>query len=1089
MGDIWMAAISKSDPVADALKVFADRVKAKFSAGRVGEPEDQIRGPFETLLTEIGTVLGYDVIPEGEARVGALGRPDYGVNVDSLLNGYAEMKAPGIGVDPNKFKGHDKDQWGRYKEIPNLVYCDGNDFALYRTGERVRDIISISPDIKTKGKAAITEGSAREIQSLLQDYFSWEPIPPDKPEKLAKTLAPLCRLLREDVLTAISNENSALSQLAEDWRRALFPDADDNKFADAYAQALTYALLLARLDPATKKTGFLNTNAASEALQTGHALLAQTLRILADPQAKDEIGTAISMLERVISAVDPDKLKKDPEHDVWLYFYEDFLAAYDPVLRKDYGNYYTPKEVVHCQVNLVKELLAGPLEMKNGFASGKVIYLDPGVGTGTYPLGVIDSAVETIREAEGKGSIPGVVTTLANNLYAFEILVGPYAVAHLRLTQRITDLRAKLPKDGVRVYLTDTLESPEIKPSAHMPLYLRPLSEEHKKAARVKKDEPVLVCMGNPPYRRQTFDERVTDAKTAEVLRERLLGDFLKLAKDKTIFSHIASLYNDYVYFWRWALWKVFESKPGPGIVSFISAASYLAGPGFIGMREIMRRTFDELWIINLEGAGEGPRKTENIFSIETPVAVAIGIRYEEAAPDVPAKVHYCCFTGTREDKLKKLDSVTGFADIEWEDCPNSDWPRLIDIFPWQQPGIMMGRTWPKGTLPSVLEKRWDGLVSSDQPEKEQLFPDRDYGRRITSSLSPTYPKFPDGELISEASTTSLRPPVVRYGYRSFDRQWLLADPRLLDLQRPALWYCQSDSQVYLCSLLTNEIGYGPAATTSAHICDKHYFRGSYGGKDVIPLWRDPDAAQPNITQGLLKILFAYYGSDVSPEALFSYCYGILSCVDYTQRFFEELKTSSIRIPLTADADTFEEVTKAGHRMIWLHTYGERFTPEGEKPGTIPSGEARSMIPIPVTPDEYPDRYDYDEETGTLLVGVGTFGPISRDVWEFEISGMNPLHKWLSYRMKDPSGRISSPLDKIGPDTWPNEFTTELLQLLWVLEATIGAQVELSRLLDDVLNGPLIPATELPIPDEDQRKEPKLPKPAREDQGQLEFEE
>jgi hypothetical protein len=414
MGDIWMTATPKSDPVADALKVFADRVKAKFSASRVGEPEDQIRGPFETLLTDIGIALGYDVVPEGEARAGALGRPDYGVNVDSLLNGYAEMKAPGVGVDPSKFKGHDKQQWDRYKEIPNLIYCDGNDFALYRTGERVRSVVSISPDIKVKGKAAITDETAREIQTLLQCYFSWEPIPPDKPEKLAKTLAPLCRLLREDVLTAISNENSALSQLAEDWRRALFPDADDNKFADAYAQALTYALLLARLDPATKKTGFLNTNAASEALQTGHALLAQTLRILADPQAKDEIGTAISMLERVISAVDPDKLKKDPEHDVWLYFYEDFLAAYDPVLRKDYGNYYTPKEVVHCQVNLVKELLAGPLEMKNGFASGKVIYLDPGVGTGTYPLGVIDSAVETIREAEGKGSIPGVVTTLAN---------------------------------------------------------------------------------------------------------------------------------------------------------------------------------------------------------------------------------------------------------------------------------------------------------------------------------------------------------------------------------------------------------------------------------------------------------------------------------------------------------------------------------------------------------------------------------------------------------------------------------------------------------------------------------------------------
>lgn len=1095
-----MTTVPKSEPVADALRVFADRVKAKFSAGKVGEPEDQLRGPFETMLTDIGVALGYDVIPEGEVRVDVFGRPDYGVNVGSILNGYAEMKAPGVGVDPNKFSGHNKEQWERYKDIPNLVYCDGNDFALYRTGKRVRSIVSISPNIQTKGKSAITAETAQEIQILLQDFFSWEPIPPDKPEKLAKTLAPLCRLLREDVLTAISNENSALSQLAEDWRTALFPEADNSKFADAYAQALTYALLLARLDPATKKTGFLNTNAASEALQTGHALLAQTLRILADPQAKDEIGTAISMLERVISAVDPDKLKKDPEHDVWLYFYEDFLAAYDPVLRKDYGNYYTPKEVVHCQVSLVKELLAGPLKHKYGFASGNVIYLDPGVGTGTYPLGVIDNAAETIRKAEGKGSIPGVITALANNLYAFEILVGPYAVAHLRLTQRITDLKAKVPKDGVRVYLTDTLETPEVKPSAKMPLYLRPLSEEHKKAGRVKKDEPVLVCMGNPPYRRQTFDERVTDEKTAEELRERLLGDFLGLAKGKTMFSHIASLYNDYVYFWRWALWKVFESKPGPGIVSFISASSYIDGPGFIGMREVMRRTFDEMWIIDLEGDQRGARKTENIFNIETPVAIAIGLRSGEASPVTPAKIHYTCFRGTREEKLSLLQDVGSFDDIEWKDCPDGwmdifrpfsgsvfeEWPRLIDIFPWQCPGVKCGRTWPIAPSYAVAENRWNTLTASLVEERPALFYDGPFGRSSTTKPSgKNWPPAASLEPIVDLTEDSPKPPITRYGFRSLDRQWVIADSRLYRTPSQPLWYGRSDKQVYLTSMLTLPLGYGLAAIASADIPDLHYFCGR-GGKDIIPLWRDPDSTQQNITEGFLEKLTTLYGFNVSPESLFAYCYGILSCTNYTQHFFEELKAGTPRIPVTADATIFKDVAEAGRRMIWLHTYGERFAPEGEKPGIIPSGKARSVKPIPVDADGYPESYDHDKET--LIVGEGTFEPVSKDVWEFEISGMNPLHKWLGYRMKDPSGRKSSPLDNLGPGTWPNEFTTELLQLLWVLESTVEAQQGLSELLDRVLGGPLIPANELPLPSADQRKEPKLPAPPREDQDQLEFE-
>src|SRR5690606_29832130 len=144
--------------------------------------------------------------------------------------------------------------------------------------------------------------------------------------------------------------------------------------------------------------------------------------------------------------------------------------------------------------------------------------------------------------------------------------------------------------------------------------------------------------------------------------RERLLGQFYTQAVGRTIFSHIASLYNDYVYFWRWAIWKVFESTGGAGIVSFITASSYLNGPGFMGMREVMRRTFDELWIVDLGGGGLGARRSENVFSIRTPVAIAIGVRYGDARPDIAAEVHYSRVEeGSRAAKLEQLVAVTTF--------------------------------------------------------------------------------------------------------------------------------------------------------------------------------------------------------------------------------------------------------------------------------------------------------------------------------------------------------------------------------------------------------------------------------------------
>ncbi|MGH7952379.1 MAG: type ISP restriction/modification enzyme, partial [Limisphaerales bacterium] len=152
-----------------------------------------------------------------------------------------------------------------------------------------------------------------------------------------------------------------------------------------------------------------------------------------------------------------------------------------------------------------------------------------------------------------------------------------------------------------------------------------------------------------------------------------ILQDFIEPASEAGAGVHVKNLYNDYVYFWRWALWKLFENPDanGAGIITFITAASYLRGPGFVGMRQKMREAFDELWIIDLEGDNLGARKTENVFAIQTPVAIAIGVRYENSQPQIPAKVHYTKITGTRDEKYGKLNRIQKFADLEWRDCFN----------------------------------------------------------------------------------------------------------------------------------------------------------------------------------------------------------------------------------------------------------------------------------------------------------------------------------------------------------------------------------------------------------------------------------
>ena len=1083
---------------------FAKAVHKKLSAAVHGEPEDQLRAPLEQLLTALAQSLGADITLKGESHVASIGRPDFAVSVAQALTGYIEAKAPGTGADPRRFTGRNRDQWDRFKKLPNILYTDGNEWALFRDGEPVGRIVRLSGDIVADGEEAVIEEDAAEIEKIVSDLIAWVPIPPRNIQELTARLAPLCRLLREQVGEALHRPQSPVSSLKKDWQKYLFPQASDDRFADAYAQAVTFALLLARADGWDGKS----IDTAATVLRSHHGTLSTALRVLAEPSATEGIETPIDVLVRVIGVVDANQLRSDEElqprlipeaglsaRDPWTYFYEDFLAAYDRDMRKNAGVYYTPVEVVRCQVRLVDELLRTKLKKPMGFADPGVITLDPAMGTGTYLLGIVDQALDAAASKKGPGAVPGIASALASQLVGFEFLVGPFSVAELRISQAIQRFGGRVPQDGLQVYLTDTLESPNNQP-ADLPYGTRELSKQHEKALKVKKNTPIIVCIGNPPYDRH---EAIEDhAATGGWVRwgdqgnprDAILEDFAKPARDAGHGGDLKNLYNLYIYFWRWALWKTFEcvtpSGGGPdfpGIVSFISASSFLTGDAFVGLRQMLRQLCDEVWVIDLGGEGRGTRKEENVFAIQTPVCITIGYRAGKARPQAPAKVYYTRIRGTRIEKLAALDRIRKLADVGRTTCGDgwhapmvarfmaefSRWPNLTDLLPWQYSGVQGKRLWPIGPSPDTLDRRWRCLLAhSDRSEAFRETDDRrlsnTYGPALTSDSALDKP-------IAELPPSTKCPPIRRYGFRSFDRQVVIAEAALLSRPRPALWHVAGEHQIFFATSLSNPLGGGPALTCSADVPDLHYFCNR-GAKDCLPLFRDTSGAYPNCLPGLLTLLNQRLGAKLTFDDLAAYVYGVLAHPGYTERFWDDLEHCELRVPLTKDIALFRESARLGRHLIWLHTYGERFVPANRSSGELPAGKARCTRAVPDSKGSYPDQFMYDAITQTIRVGVGDlftasvfggFAPVAPEVWAFEVSGLKVVRSWLGYRMRNRKGRkSSSPLDDLGPERWTPEFTDEFLKLLWILEATLESYPKQAVLLDRILAGPLFLASELP---------------------------
>ena len=1081
--------------VDSAISAFGERAKNKLAnPGALGQPEDQLRSPFEALLRDLASlaaIKGVEAV--GESSLADLKtRPDYAVTASGALVGFVELKAPGKGADPRRFQDkHDKEQWARLRSLPNLLYTDGNAFSLWQNGELVGSVLTLIGDVESSGsKLAPPPGLAGMFESFLR----WQPVAPRSAKDLAGTTARLCRLLRDEVTEQLALKSPALTSLAADWRKLLFPEANDKTFADGYAQAVTFGLLMARAKNITLSDGMAKV--ATELAHTS-SLIGTALRLLTDdPENQETLKTALGTLVRVLDAVDWNQISKG-NADAWLYFYEDFLAVYDNDLRKLTGSYYTPPEVVAAMVGLVDEALHSRFGLHAGLASPSVTLADPATGTGTFFLGVLKRIVDTVREDEGEGAVSGAVTEALKRLIAFEMQLGPFAVAQLRILAEVVSLTGKPPKTSPRMFVTNTLSDPD-EEAGWIPAMLAPLANQRKDANRIMRDEPITVVIGNPPYKEKAMGQGSwVESGAGNSERPAPLAAWMP-PREWGAGAHSKYLRNLYIYFWRWATWKVFDhgdgKRPGPhdGIVCFITVAGFLNGPGFQKMRSYLRETCEDIWVVDCSPEGHQPEVNTRIFQgVQQPVCIVLVSRSAKKVVGKPATVRFLALPrGRREEKFAALAGMR-LSSTDWTECPTSaraaflpestgvwsTFPKLEDLFVYNGSGVQTKRTWVIAPDQQSLLDRWKRLISAQLSEKEDLFhPTLRDGipadRHIRSVVREGIPGFPGG-LAKIVDEQGLAIPPVQYGFRSFNRQWVLPDARLITQPNAELWASRSPRQVYLTALSRTAPTNGPAVSFTASVPDLDFYKGSFGGR-VFPLWSDAAATASNIRTGVMQALSIAYGSEVGPDHVMAYIAAITANPAYTERFQDDLSTPGLRVPLTSDAALFQHAADLGYRVLWLHTFGERMIDSvHDRPGKPPRlpAERRPTVPkegtISEESEEMPDVLNYDAGKHRLLVGHGFIDNVTPAMWAYEVSGKQVLVQWFSYRKRNRERPIigdrrpPSKLGDIQPDHWLPEYTTELLNVLNVLGLLIDLEPAQAALLEAVCAGPLITEADL----------------------------
>lgn len=649
--------------------------------------EHSYRSTLQTMLPKL--VPGITAVNEPK-RV-ACGAPDYAVlrstGGSSLTIGYIEAKDIGVPLD----KIEKDEQLKRYLHaLDSLILTDYLEFRWYVKGDKQLTARLATPH----GGRSLTPDKTGIVAAgdLLCSFLQHSAEPIRKPEELAKRMARLTHMIRDITIQAFEKREASdtLKGLYEAFKTVLLPDLPTEEFADMFAQTLAYGLFAARYNHHGKQP-FNRSDAAKEIPRT-NPFLRKLFSTIAGTDFDDEpfIGF-VNELTQVLGVTDMDTVLADfgkltRREDPIVHFYETFLTQYDPKLRELRGVYYTPEPVVSYIVRSVDYLLREHFDCPYGLAdtskvtytcmddegnkrterSPRVLLLDPACGTGTFAYTVIDLIRETYRKMGNAGMWSGYVREhLLPRLFGFELLMAPYAVAHLKLGMQLAAL--DLPKEErgnwaydfesderLGVYLTNTLEQAFSRSKLLLGGFI---SDEANEAARVKQDYPVMVVLGNPPYSGHSANkgEWVTDLLHGDDGRSgKKVGNYFEVDGKPLGERNPKYLNDDYVKFIRFAQWRI--EQTGYGILAFITNHGYLDNPTFRGMRQSLMQSFDDIYLLDLHGNSKKKErspdgtKDENVFDIQQGVAIGIFVkRKQRDDASYLANVHHSQLWGQRE--------------------------------------------------------------------------------------------------------------------------------------------------------------------------------------------------------------------------------------------------------------------------------------------------------------------------------------------------------------------------------------------------------------------------------------------------------
>ncbi|MHC1731339.1 MAG: type ISP restriction/modification enzyme [Bacteroidales bacterium] len=1010
------------------LTEYIDKVNARYRSGISTEHSYR-----SDLLSLIESLVPGIVITNEPKRV-ACGAPDYIITRRNIPVGYIEAKDIGADLNSKKYK----EQFDRYKQsLDNLIITDYLTFQFFVNGSATT---SITIGEISGNKIHPIPDNFERFTDLIKDFCEYVGQTIKSAQKLSKMMAAKAKLLANVIELALDPDKEAggvnelqninlLSQF-ESFKQVLIHDITPKAFADIYAQTIAYGMFAARLnDPSLEN---FTRQEAAELIPRSNPFLRKLFQYIAGYDLDDRIVWIVDALADIFKATNVEEMLKDfgkatHQTDPFIHFYETFLAEYDPKLRKSRGVWYTPEPVVNFIVRAVDDILKTEFGLSQGLVDTskikikvpgqekkpiekeihKVQILDPAAGTGTFLAEVIKQIHTKFEGQQGIWS-KYVEDHLIPRLYGFEILMASYTMAHLKLEMLLRDSGYASTRDQrLRVYLTNSLE--ENHPDTGT-LFANWLSSEANEANHIKRDTPVMIVLGNPPY------SGISTNKGTWIIN--LIEDYKYL--DGVHFGEKKHwLQDDYVKFLRFGEYLI--SKNGEGILAFINNHSFLDNTTFRGMRWHLLNTFNSIYSINLHGNAKKKETTEdggrdeNVFDIQQGVSINLFIKTKGKLKSSPSSLYYFDFYGLREDKYKFLYNnsigTVPFKRLEPKKpfyffVPKSDEGeseylkgfKINELFPKNITGIVtMGDSFILSDNLSSLKERLNHFMSNELSEtglNEKFELGKNYSKWILSNRQSLQ--------IDDSKFTQI-------DYRPFDSRWTYFDNKLI-------WRWRIEIMQHFLGgenigLVIPKVNKEDNCFFISNRVIAHKLCSAYDSNSIFPLYLYQEnngltAGQschkvPNINSKIindisLKIGYQFhidgnrYSNSFSPLDVLDFIYAILHSPTYRRNYREFLKVDFPRVPYPKDGVTFWQLVNHGSELRQIHLL--------ESPIVDKYITAYPIIgPNEVAKLQYQD--------GKVWINNEQyFDNVPQVAWEFYIGGYQPAQKWL----KDRKGRVLS---------------------------------------------------------------------------------